>query len=111
MKEYQLFYRQPAGCWEEALPLGNGPLGMAVFGRPDCEILRMNEESLWEGFEAEYDNPDGPEYLPVIRKALWEHRYQDAYDLTRDHIRCKVESESLKKPGQPYGTFRGGWIF
>ena len=53
MNEYRLFYRHPADVWEEALPLGNGPLGTVVFGRPDCEIIRLNEESLWEGFENE----------------------------------------------------------
>ena len=104
MKEYRLFYRQPASAWEEALILGNGPMGMAVFGRPDHEILRLNEESLWEGYEAEYDNPEGPVYLPAIRKALWEHRYQEAYELSRDHISSKTDGESLKRT---IGTYRG----
>src|SRR4051812_41575803 len=29
----RLWYRQPAGAWTEALPIGNGRLGTMVFGR------------------------------------------------------------------------------
>jgi len=44
-----LWYRQPAGKWVEALPLGNGRLGAMVFGGVDEERLQLNEESLWAG--------------------------------------------------------------
>src|SRR5690606_10966011 len=30
----KLWYRQPAGDWNEALPVGNGRLGAMVFGNP-----------------------------------------------------------------------------
>ena len=42
-----LWYLQPAGEWEEALPIGNGRLGAMVFGRTDTEQLQVNEESMW----------------------------------------------------------------
>ena len=33
VKPLYLWYKKPAEAWEEALPLGNGRLGMMVFGR------------------------------------------------------------------------------
>ena len=42
---YSLWYEQPASDWNEALPLGNGRLGMMVFGLPGFEKLQINELS------------------------------------------------------------------
>ena len=50
MKENLLWYRQPAECWEEALPLGNGKLGMMVFGGISEEHIQLNEETIWSGW-------------------------------------------------------------
>src|SRR5665647_2364698 len=46
----RLWYRQPAGDWNGALPVGNGRLGAMVFGYPDHEKLQLNEETLWAGW-------------------------------------------------------------
>jgi len=44
-----LWYRQPAGSWNEALPVGNGRMGAMVFGDPDFERIQLNEDSVWAG--------------------------------------------------------------
>jgi hypothetical protein len=44
-----LWYRQPAGNWNEALPVGNGRMGAMVFGDPDHERIQLNEDSVWAG--------------------------------------------------------------
>lgn len=54
MKELRLKYNKPAvnsrkGWEEEALPIGNGALGMKVFGLTTIERLQFNEKSLWKG--------------------------------------------------------------
>ena len=54
MKELRLKYNKPAvnsrkGWEEEALPIGNGALGMKVFGLTSIERLQFNEKSLWKG--------------------------------------------------------------
>ena len=51
MKENRLYYISPAVEWEEALPLGNGRLGMMVFGGTEEERVQLNEESFWTGWE------------------------------------------------------------
>ena len=44
--QHLLFYRNPARCWEEALPLGNGRIGAMVYGRADEELIELNEDTL-----------------------------------------------------------------
>ncbi|WP_405057801.1 glycoside hydrolase N-terminal domain-containing protein [Kribbella sp. NBC_01505] len=44
-----LRYDRPAGEWVEALPLGNGRIGVMCFGRPGTERLALNDETLWSG--------------------------------------------------------------
>ena len=44
-----LWYRQPAGRWLEAMPLGNGLMGAMVFGGIERERIVLNESSFWSG--------------------------------------------------------------
>ncbi len=78
-KSLELWYRQPASAWEEAMPVGNGRLGAMVFGDPFNETLQLNEESLWAGSRMDNDNPAALRALPSLRKALFSSRYSEAY--------------------------------
>ena len=50
----KLWYRQPAHDWmTEALPIGNGTLGVMVFGGLETERLQFNANSLWTGDETD----------------------------------------------------------
>jgi len=44
-----LWYSEPAGSWNEALPVGNGVCGAMVFGSPLHEHLQLNENTLYSG--------------------------------------------------------------
>ncbi len=77
----KLWYNQPATVWEEALPLGNGRLGAMVFGRVSKERIQLNDNTLWSGFPESGNNPDGPKYLPQVRKAVFEGDYTKATEL------------------------------
>jgi alpha-L-fucosidase 2 len=79
MKE--LWYRQPAKVWEEALPLGNGRLGAMVFGNVEAERLQVNEESVWYGGKKDRINPDAKEYLPKVRELIREGHISAAQEL------------------------------
>ena len=46
---WQLWYRQPARRWLEALPVGNGRLAAMVFGGIEEELLKLNESTVWSG--------------------------------------------------------------
>ena len=74
----KLWYHQPAGIWEEALPLGNGKTGAMVFGGIRQERYQLNDNTLWSSYPNPGNNPNGPEYLPKVREAIFAGNYQEA---------------------------------
>lgn len=79
----RIWYREPASRWEEALPLGNGRLGAMVFGRTGWERIQLNEDSMWYGGRVDRNNPDAAEYLPKIRKLLFDGNIPEAERLMK----------------------------
>ncbi|MCC6394677.1 MAG: glycoside hydrolase family 95 protein [Bryobacterales bacterium] len=72
----ELWYRQSAAQWREALPLGNGRLGAMVFGGVSRERLQINEDTLWSGHPADWNNADAKNHLEDVRRLVLE---QDDY--------------------------------
>ena len=85
-KVTQLWYRQPASDWNEALPLGNGRLGGMVFGAASCEQIQVNEDSVWYGGPMDRNNPSAKEKLPQIRSLILEGRIHEAERLCKQAI-------------------------
>ena len=82
--DLKLWYSKPARNWNEALPIGNGRLGAMVFGKPDEELIQLNEETLWSGGPVNTNpNPNAVRYLAKIREALLGENYKEAEELTR----------------------------
>ena len=80
----KLWYTKPAGQFEEALPLGNGRLGVMVYGGVKTEKLALNEETLWAGGPVNPDmNPNAKNYLQPVREALFSENYKAADSLVR----------------------------
>jgi len=79
-----LQYSTPAQSWTEAMPLGNGSLGAMVFGGADQELIRLNEETLWSGYQSDWNNPRAREILPEIREAVKRKNYSLADILSRE---------------------------
>ncbi len=73
-----LWYRQPAGTWNEALPLGNGRLGAMVFGGGRDERIQLNEDTVWAGEIRDRNNPEGLKSLPEIRRLLFAGLVREA---------------------------------
>lgn len=72
----ELWYRQEAKNWQEALPIGNGRLGAMIFGGVTKERIQFNEQSLWTGDEIAMGNyqPFGDVYLDFPHKNITEYR-------------------------------------
>ncbi|CAN5605077.1 glycoside hydrolase family 95 protein [soil metagenome] len=80
----ELWYKQPAVVWTEALPVGNGRLGAMVFGGVENELLQLNESSLWTGGPVKTNvNPESKNYLPLVREALFNKDYDKANELVK----------------------------
>ncbi len=46
----KMIYDHPAKCWQEGLPIGNGRMGAVIYGDPEREIIKINEDTLWSGY-------------------------------------------------------------
>ncbi|MCR4622594.1 MAG: glycoside hydrolase N-terminal domain-containing protein [Clostridiales bacterium] len=81
----RLWYRQEAGCWNEALPIGNGRLGAMVYGGARLERLSLNEDSLWSGNPSFYGQEDAPKYWAEARELAARGEYIKAQELLEEH--------------------------
>ena len=71
----ELWYKEPASYWEEALPLGNGRLGAMVWSGTAQEKISLNEDSLWSGYPQSHDISGAAEYyLQARRLSMRRHR-------------------------------------
>ncbi|MCS3808681.1 alpha-L-fucosidase 2 [Xanthomonas arboricola] len=96
----QLWYREPANEWVEALPVGNGRLGAMVWGGIAHERLQLNEDTLYAGGPYDSTSPEGLAALPQVRALIFAGRYAEAEQLAD----AKLLSRPLKQmPYQPLG--------
>jgi alpha-L-fucosidase 2 len=79
----KLWYGRPAGSWVEALPVGNGRLGAMMFGGIGRERLQLNEDTLWSGGPADWNNPEALEVLPRVRQLIREGDFVEADRMTK----------------------------
>lgn len=119
--DYKLWYDQPADAtaaddkngwkddahWLSALPLGNGSLGIMVFGDVHQERLQLNEESMWSGSPDDNDNPAALEALDSIRQLLFAGKYGEASALTQKTQICKGAGSGHGNGSTvPFGSFQ-----
>ena len=69
-KMYSLWYDKPAEKWLQALPVGNGRLGMMPDGGVDKELVVLNDKTMWAGAVDDNGNPAAAKSLPKIREYL-----------------------------------------
>ncbi len=82
----ELWYKEPASYWEEALPLGNGRLGAMVWSGTDQEKISLNEDSLWSGYPQSHDISGAAEYYLQARRLSMEKKYEEAQALLEQNV-------------------------
>ena len=82
------FFEEPATCWEETFPLGNGRLGIMPDGGIEKEKIVLNDITLWSGKVADYSNPKAKEALPEIQRLLLEDKNYEAQELVYKTFTC-----------------------
>ncbi|UBM60587.1 glycoside hydrolase family 95 protein [Marinilongibacter aquaticus] len=73
-----LWYAQPASKWMEALPLGNGRIGVMAFGDPKTEHIQLNDDSLWPGKSDWGGTPGTKEDIEKIRALIFAGKNDEA---------------------------------
>jgi hypothetical protein len=90
MKENRIWHTYAAKDWNEATPLGNGRLGMMVFGGETEDRIQLNEETFWSGWEyLEYDSPETAAHLEEMRSLIFEGKYTEAQNLSNRYMVCR----------------------
>ncbi|MEX0321564.1 MAG: glycoside hydrolase N-terminal domain-containing protein [Puniceicoccaceae bacterium] len=84
--ELKLWYDEPASEWVESLPVGNGRLLATNQGGVYREVIQMNEDTIWSGGARITDNPEGAEYLPVVRQLIFEGKYAEAQKICQEKM-------------------------
>lgn len=97
----KLWYNEPAEDWmTQALPLGNGYMGMMFFGGIDQEHIQFNEGTLWSGGPQSsatynYGNKiDAWKKLPEIRALIKEGKLKQADKLTQQYFAGEMPSKT-----------------
>lgn len=120
-KHLKLWYSQPANAltpdqpfkwkddaeWLKALPLGNGSLGVMVYGDVNQERIQLSEESMWSGSVFDNDNPDAFAEQDKIRKMLFNGNFKEATALTNKTQICVGEGSGTGSGANvPFGCFQ-----
>ena len=82
----KLWYTTPAANWNEALPVGNGHLGMMIFGGVQEERLQMNENTIYSGEPGmEFTEYDIYKSFPEVVEAVQNGEYDRADRLVQEN--------------------------
>ncbi len=102
-----LWYETPATEFGQALPLGNGRLGLMVFGGVDEERIVLNEESVWSGSTSDDNRPGAHRNLPEIRELLRSGKNCEAEALVNKTFTCQGKgSGSGHGATAPFGCYQ-----
>ena len=76
-----LWYNKPANFWEEALPLGNGRLGVMHSGVVACDTLQLNEDTFWDQGPNTNYNANAKNVLKQVQNGIFAKNYASVQDL------------------------------
>ena len=101
-----LWYDQPAAEWNEALPLGNGKLGVMVFGNTSNERIQLNDDSLWPLDREDWNEPGGGKQdIDKIRALLFNGENEAADNLFLEKFSRKKVVRSHQTLGDLFLNF------
>jgi alpha-L-fucosidase 2 len=109
--DLKLWYDEPATDWmTQALPIGNGYMGVMFFGDPEEERLQFSEGSLWaggKGANQEYNfglRPEANKYLPEVRALLAQGKLKEAHRLANKELTGSIHNKKENTPASDFGA-------
>ena len=94
-----LWYLRPASYWEEALPLGNGRLGVMHSGGIAVDTLQLNEDTFWDCGPNRNYNPNALGVLKQVRDSIFAHRYAAVQDLAVSNFNSPTSQGAAYRAG------------
>lgn len=102
----KLQYNRPAKKWREALPLGNGMMGLMIYGSLEKECICFNDGTLWSGFPKDYNSRKSLDNLERVRELIFEGQNAKADRLCEKNLKGDY-SEAFMPLGEVEITFNG----
>lgn len=99
-------YTKAAKIWREALPLGNGYMGLMIYGSLKKERLCFNDGTLWSGYPKDYNSKVSLDNLENVRKLIFEGKNAEADALCEEKL-TGFYSEAFMPLGEISLKFRG----
>lgn len=95
----KLWYDKPADEWMKSLPLGNGRLGVMVYGGIEKETLALNESTMWSGeYDEHQQRPFGREKLDQVRKLFFEGKLAEGNNMAGGAMNGTPHSQGTHLP-------------
>ena len=107
-QKLKLEYIKPAANWNEALPMGNGRLGLMLFGDPVHEHIQLNEETVWAGEPGNNVPKNVVGQVDAIRQLLFAGKNKEAQDLS--NATFPRQAPANLNYGMPYQTVGDLWM-
>lgn len=105
--DLKLYYCAPAVSFNQALPLGNGRMGVMVYDGVPQARYSLSENSMFSGSRyADADRRDAVNYLPGIRQLLLAGKNVEAEQLVNQHFNWNQPAKG-EGAATHYGTFQG----
>lgn len=86
MKDYVLHLENSADVWENSTPVGNGSMGLSIFGRIDSELFVLNEETVWDEKTDMKPAGDFKDKIDHIRSLFLEGKNFEAAKWAEDNL-------------------------
>lgn len=99
-------YTKAAKTWREALPLGNGYMGLMIYGSLKKERLCFNDGTLWSGYPKDYNSNESLKKLERVRRLIFEGKNAEADALCEEKM-TGFYSEAFMPLGEISLKFRG----
>lgn len=99
-------YTKAAKTWREALPLGNGYMGLMIYGSLKKERLCFNDGTLWSGYPKDYNSNESLKNLERVRRLIFEGKNAEADALCEEKM-TGFYSEAFMPLGEISLKFRG----
>lgn len=99
-------HTKAAKTWREALPLGNGYMGLMIYGSLKKERLCFNDGTLWSGYPKDYNSNESLKNLERVRRLIFEGKNAEADALCEEKM-TGFYSEAFMPLGEISLKFRG----
>ncbi len=96
----KMVFHKPAELWTEGFPIGNGRLGAMVYGHPQREILKMNEDTLWSGCPETQQKGMTSDCVKQARELAAEGKYKQSMEVLEEALKEGFDTQMY----QPFGN-------